>query len=190
MFFQIVLKRDPWTEVRTEPWHLCTVPPLLSIHIKCIIGTVYWSWRSDERERDAEQSVCRAGRNRIKNLCFRTLILKLVNPLESLSPGYTKPTVSRRAASVRLVCLVCSTHRLSSAEVCPIQNQGCQDRLREWENWLDAQFSERVRAGELKRKWWKRVSKCRRHRQKAVLMLHDLSQTFQYVNIFLKTWAA
>ncbi len=32
------------------------------------------------------QNVCRAGgaRNRIKNCCFRTLILKLVNSLESL----------------------------------------------------------------------------------------------------------
>ncbi len=32
------------------------------------------------------QSVCRAGeaRNSVKSRCFRTLILKLVNPLESL----------------------------------------------------------------------------------------------------------
>ncbi len=32
------------------------------------------------------QSVCEAGeaRDSIKNRCFRTLILKLVNPLESL----------------------------------------------------------------------------------------------------------
>ncbi len=40
-----------------------------------------------EREREREmQSVCRAGeaRNSIKNRCFRTLILKLVNPLDSL----------------------------------------------------------------------------------------------------------
>ncbi len=40
-----------------------------------------------EREREREmQSMCRAGdvRNSIMNLCFRTLILKLVNPLDSL----------------------------------------------------------------------------------------------------------
>ncbi len=38
-----------------------------------------------EREREM-QSVCRAGeaRKSIKNCCFRTLILKLVNPLELL----------------------------------------------------------------------------------------------------------
>ncbi len=37
--------------------------------------------RERERERDAEQS---DSSNNIKNRCFRTLILKLVNPLELL----------------------------------------------------------------------------------------------------------
>ncbi len=43
--------------------------------------------REREREKAREmQSVCRAGdaRNSIMNRCFRTLILKLVNPLDSL----------------------------------------------------------------------------------------------------------
>ncbi len=45
------------------------------------------SWCSErERERERESERERAGdaRNRINNRCFRTMILKLVNPLESL----------------------------------------------------------------------------------------------------------
>ncbi len=47
-----------------------------------------------------------------------------------LRPGHTKPTVGRwptsgrRRATVGLVCLVCSTCRLTSAAVCPIQHRG------------------------------------------------------------------
>ncbi len=46
--------------------------------------------RERERERERESERCRACaeqgdvRNSIKNRCFRTLILKLANPLESL----------------------------------------------------------------------------------------------------------
>ncbi len=29
---EIVSNRDPQTEVRTEPWHLCTVPPVIYIY--------------------------------------------------------------------------------------------------------------------------------------------------------------
>ncbi len=43
-----------------------------------IVGAELMIWM---RERDAEQG---NDRNRIENLCFRTLILKLVNPLELL----------------------------------------------------------------------------------------------------------
>ncbi len=43
-----------------------------------------------ERERDAEQGDVR---NRIENRCFRTLILKLVNPLESLEDRIAIHTV-------------------------------------------------------------------------------------------------
>ncbi len=55
----------------------------LSIHIKCITGTQFNNGADDlnERERDAEQW---DTRDSIKDHCFRTLILKLVNPLESL----------------------------------------------------------------------------------------------------------
>ncbi len=45
----------------------------------CIVGADDLYMR--ERERDEEQGY---ARNMIKNRCFRTLILKLVNPLESL----------------------------------------------------------------------------------------------------------
>ncbi len=40
-----------------------------------------------ERERDAEQG---DARNRIYNRCFRTLILKLVNPLESFEDKFLR----------------------------------------------------------------------------------------------------
>ncbi len=65
----------------------------MSIHIKCIIGTQLIDG-ADElnqmRKRDTER-VQSGGdvRNGIKNHCFRTLILKLVNPLESLEDRIT-----------------------------------------------------------------------------------------------------
>ncbi len=51
-----------------------------------IVGAELMIWmREKESERDAER-VPEQGdaRNKIENCCFRTLILKLVNPLESL----------------------------------------------------------------------------------------------------------
>ncbi len=64
----------------------------LSMHIKCLTGTqfivgadklmIWIRWeRVRERERDAEQE---DARNMIKKRCFRTLILKHVNPFKSL----------------------------------------------------------------------------------------------------------
>ncbi len=47
-----------------------------------IVGAELMIWmRKRERERDAEQG---DASNSIENRCFRTLILKLVNTLESL----------------------------------------------------------------------------------------------------------
>ncbi len=40
--------------------------------------------RERERERDAEPVQSRGHEEQDKNRCFRTLILKVVNPLESL----------------------------------------------------------------------------------------------------------
>ncbi len=79
------------------------------------------------------------------------------NDMVQLSLVYTKPS-----GSVRRVSLFGVFH--SSAVVC----RAIADRRWERELWLDVQFSERVRAGELKRKWWKRVINWRQHRQKAV----------------------
>ncbi len=58
----------------------------------CVCVCVCVSERERERERECvcvcvrERERCRAGnaRNSIMNRCFRTLILKLVNPLDSL----------------------------------------------------------------------------------------------------------
>ncbi len=36
---EIVSNRDPRTEVRTEPWYLCTVPPLLKTHLTILSTT-------------------------------------------------------------------------------------------------------------------------------------------------------
>ncbi len=38
---EIVSNRDPRTEVRTEPWHLCTVPPLIYIYIDILYIYIY-----------------------------------------------------------------------------------------------------------------------------------------------------
>ncbi len=55
----------------------------ICLYTKCIIGIQFDGAELREREM---QSMSRAGdaRNKIKNRCFRTLILKLVNPLEPL----------------------------------------------------------------------------------------------------------
>ncbi len=54
---------------------------------KCIIGTFHcWSLAEDLNESERFRVCAEQGdvRNRIENCFFRTLILKLVNPLESL----------------------------------------------------------------------------------------------------------
>ncbi len=67
----------------------------------------------------------------IKKPCF----LKF-HDLSRDTPSHRSVSVCRASS----VCLVCSSHR------------------REWELWLDTQFSERVSARELQWKWWKRVN--------------------------------
>ncbi len=56
-------------------------------YVKTSVFTELMVWM---RERDAEQG---NARNRIENRCFRTLILKLVNPLESLEDRIAIHTV-------------------------------------------------------------------------------------------------
>ncbi len=96
------------------------------------------------------------------------------NTLKTLKAG-THQADSRPSARVGPSASICRASLFgvfyTSAAVCPIQHRGLRC---EWELWLYAQFSKGVSPWELKRKWWKRASKWRRHRQKAVLMFCDL----------------